>query len=118
MAKDQSRYTANLQGEIDSAALYRTLAKTEKNPELAQVYARLAAVEDAHAEFWRKRLDDIGQKVPILEPGFRTRALRWLARRFGPAFVLPTVNTLEQLDSGQYDKQPAAVAGPLPSAER
>ena len=32
------RYTANLQGEVDSAALYRTLAQTEKNPQLAQVY--------------------------------------------------------------------------------
>ena len=37
------RYTANLQGEVDSAALYRTLAQTEKNPQLAQVYRRLAA---------------------------------------------------------------------------
>ena len=43
------RYTANLQGEVDSAALYRTLAQTEKNPQLAQVYGRLAAIEEAHA---------------------------------------------------------------------
>ena len=46
-------------------------------------------------------------------PGFRTRALAWLARRFGPAFVLPTVDTLEQMDSGTYDAQPEAVAGGL-----
>jgi VIT1/CCC1 family predicted Fe2+/Mn2+ transporter len=48
----------------------------------------------------------------------RTRALAWLARRFGPAFVLPSINTLEQLDSGTYDRQPEAVAGGLPAAER
>ena len=41
------RYTANLQGEVDSAALYKTLAQTEKNPQLAQVYQRLAAIEEA-----------------------------------------------------------------------
>jgi VIT1/CCC1 family predicted Fe2+/Mn2+ transporter len=112
------RYTANLQGEVDSAALYRTLAQTEKNPQLAQVYRRLAAIEEAHAEYWKNHIEAIDQKVPHLRPGFRTRALGWLAQRFGPAFVLPTVDTLEHLDSGTYDTQPEAVAGGLPAAER
>jgi vacuolar iron transporter family protein len=112
------RYRANLQGEVDSAALYRTLAQTEKNPQLALVYRRLAAIEEAHAEYWKSHIAAIDQRVPKLRPGFRTRALAWLARRFGPAFVLPTVDTLEHLDSGTYDTQPEAVAGGLPAAER
>ena len=112
------RFTANLQGEIDSAALYRTLAQTETKPELAQVYARLGAVEEAHAEFWKRKLTAIGARLPRLRPSVRTRALAWLVRRFGPAFVLPTINTLEQMDSGTYDTQPEAVAGGLPAAER
>ena len=112
------RYTANLQGEVDSAALYRTLAQTEKNPQLAEVYRRLAAIEEAHAEYWRNHISAIDHRVPKLRPGFRTRALAWLAHRFGPAFVLPTVDTLEHLDSGTYDTQPEAVAGGLPAAER
>jgi vacuolar iron transporter family protein len=114
----QRRYTANLQGEIDSAALYRTLAQTEKNPQLAQVYHRLAAIEEAHAEYWRSHIAAIDQRVPKLLPGFRARALAWLARRFGPAFVLPTVDTLERIDSGTYDTQPEAIAAGLPAAER
>jgi vacuolar iron transporter family protein len=117
-ANPRRRYAANLQGEVDGAALYRTLSKTEQNPELAQVYARLGAVEEAHAEFWKRKIEGIGQRLPTLSPSFRTRALAWLARRFGPAFVLPTVNTLEHLDSGAYDAQPEAVAGGLPAAER
>jgi vacuolar iron transporter family protein len=117
-ADSQRRYTANLQGEVDGAALYRTLSETEKNPELAQVYARLGAVEEAHAEFRKRKIEGIGQRLPKLHPSFRTRALSWLARRFGPAFVLPTINTLEHLDSGTYDAQPEAVAGGLPAAER
>ena len=60
----QRRYTANLQGEVDSAALYRTLAQTEKNPQLAQVYQRLAAIEEAHAEYWRNHIAAIDQRVP------------------------------------------------------
>jgi len=97
----EQRYTANLQGEVDGAALYRTLSQTEKNPQLAEVYGRLGAVEEAHAEFWKRKLGAIGRRVPRLRPSFRTRALAWLARHFGPAFVLPTINTLERMDSGR-----------------
>src|SRR5438034_9468443 len=112
------RYTANLQGEVDSAALYLTLAQTEKNPQLAQVYQRLGAIEEAHAEYWKRQIAAIDQRVPKLRPGFRTRALAWLARRFGPAFILPTIDTLEHMDSGTYDAQPEAVAAGLHAAER
>lgn len=112
------RYRQNLQSEVDSAALYRTLAEAESDPQLAKVFGRLAAVEEAHAQFWRSRLRAMGKSLPQLTPGFRTRALGWLARRFGPQLVLPAINTLEHLDSGQYDLQPEAVAGGLPQAER
>jgi len=117
-ADAQRRYMENLQGEVDSAMLYRTLSDIEKNPQLAKVYDRLASVEEAHAEFWKKRLEALGQPVPHLRPHFRAQALSWLARRLGPQVVLPTVNTFEQMDSGQYDRQPEAVGGGLPAAER
>src|SRR5205814_5624343 len=94
--QDAARYRANLQGEVDGAALYRVLADAETDPRLKEVYGRLAAVEEGHAEFWRKQLDRIGARAGRLGLGWRTRALAWLARRFGPQFVLPTVNTLEQ----------------------
>src|SRR5579864_1735786 len=120
MADDGSvtRYRTNLQGEIDSAALYRAMAETEKDPHLSEIYRRLSAVEEAHAEFWKKQLGGIGAAAIGGRPGWRTRALVWLARRFGPQFVLPTLSTLERRDSGQYDQQPEAVAGGLPAAER
>src|SRR6202045_4943326 len=114
----RARYRANLQGEIDGAALYQTLAKAEKNPDIAKVYFKLAAIEEAHAEFWRSRLRASGSAIPNLQPDLRTRALGWLARRFGPQFVLPTVNTLKQLDSSQYDRQPDAAEAGLPKMER
>jgi len=120
MADDGSvaRYRTNLQGEVDSAALYRAMAEAEKDPHLSEVYRRLSAVEEAHAEFWGKELGRIGVKARARSPGWRTRALVWLARRFGPQFVLPTLSTLEQRDIGQYDQQPEAIAGGLPDAER
>ncbi len=120
MADDGSvaRYRTNFQGEVDSAALYRAMAEAEKDPHLSEVYRRLAAVEEAHAEFWRKELDRAGATARARGPGWRTRALVWLARRFGPQFVLPTLSTLERRDSGMYDLQPEAVAAGLPVAER
>jgi VIT1/CCC1 family predicted Fe2+/Mn2+ transporter len=120
MAKDEDiiRYRTNLQGEIDSAALYRTLAEVEPQPQLAEVYRRLAAVEETHARFWAQRLRDAGQPVPPPRPGWRVRTLSWLARRFGSQWVLPTIASLEQVDRHMYDPQPEAHKTRLPIDER
>ena len=115
---DTARYQADLQGEVDSASLYRTLADAEADQRTSVIFRKLAAVEDAHAEFWRKNLERIGARIPAQRPGWRSRALAWLARRFGPQFVLPTINVLEDADSASYDRQPEAVARGLPAAER
>lgn len=115
---DQSRYRANLQQETDSAALYRAMGSGEKNPQLAEVYGRLAAVEESHAAFWRKQILATGGSVPAARPSWHTRILMWLARREGPESVLPFAATLETIDRGQYDNQPETVDTPMPSQER
>lgn len=119
MADDRiRRYRENLQGEVDSAALYRALADLEKAPRLGEVYSRLGSVEEAHAEFWRKKLENAGERVPALRAGWRTRVLIALARRFGPGLVLPTARTLEEMDQKKYDQQPEARGEGMPAAER
>jgi VIT1/CCC1 family predicted Fe2+/Mn2+ transporter len=115
---DLARYRANMHDEVDSAALYRAMAAAEKNPQLAEVYRRLAAVEAAHAEFWRRRIAAAGGKVPAATPSWRTRALIWLAHRFGPAAVLPVAATLETIDRDHYDRQAESSGTPMPSQER
>ncbi|MTJ84006.1 MAG: rubrerythrin family protein [Telmatospirillum sp.] len=117
-AAKEKRYRANLQSEIDGAHLYRVLADTENDPRLSGVYRKLATVEEAHAEVWRRHLQAMGLPVGSIAIGWRTRMLASLARRFGPAFVLPVINGQEQADSGHYDNQPEAVAGGLPRDER
>jgi vacuolar iron transporter family protein len=112
------RYRGNLQGEVDSASLYRALAETETQPQLKEVYRRLAAVEEAHAQFWRGRLDRLGAAAGARVIGWRARILAWAARRFGPQLVLPIINRLERADITHYDDQPDAVAAGLPAAER
>jgi len=115
---DVRRYTENLQGEVDGSALYGALAESEPDANLARVYRKLAAVEGAHAEFWRKQIAKSGHDNIALTPTFRARALRWLAKRFGPSFVLPTIAAAEARDIDAYDQQPDAVAGGLPTDER
>jgi vacuolar iron transporter family protein len=114
----RARYRANLQGEVDSAALYRTMGSKESNPQIAKVYEKLASIEESHAEYWKSQLKKTGGAIPNVRPSLRTLILRWLARLFGSQFVLPAANTLEHMDSGQYDKQPEAVSAGLPAMER
>ena len=112
------QYLRNIHREVDSAALYRALSVEERKPEIAEVYRRIAAIEQAHKEFWKQRLSELGHQVPDFGVGWRTRALIWLARHRGPDFVLPVVSTREQADVGDYDTQSEAVAGRLNAAER
>jgi VIT1/CCC1 family predicted Fe2+/Mn2+ transporter len=110
----QRRYRANLQGEVDGAAIYNALADSEPDANLAEVFRRLAAVEQAHGAFWQKR---IGTGTAP-RPSARARILSWMARRFGPGFVIPTLAAAEARDSAAYDNQPDAHAAGLPLDER
>jgi vacuolar iron transporter family protein len=115
---DFARWRRNIQDELDSAELYRRVAAAEEDEALASVYRRLADVEERHAEFWSQRLRDAGEAVPPPRVGWRTKVLGWLARRFGTAFVVPTIDAMEQADAGSYDAQPEAAGTELPAEER
>lgn len=117
---DARRFRANLQGEIDSIATYAALAGMATQPEIAEVYRRLAGEERRHADLWRTRLRETGTDPATFpdRPGWRTRLLIVLARRFGPGLILPTLMEQEEADSGMYDNQPEATAAGLPGAER
>jgi VIT1/CCC1 family predicted Fe2+/Mn2+ transporter len=116
--QDIKRYLANRQDEVDSAALYRSVAEVESNAQLADVYRKLAATEEQHAAFWEGKLRDAGHTVPPRKVGWRTKVMAWLAGRFGPQFVLPSINQKEQADSSSYDTQPETAHTSLPSDER
>jgi VIT1/CCC1 family predicted Fe2+/Mn2+ transporter len=116
--EDITRYLANWQDEVDSAALYRAVAAAESNPQLADVYRKLAAAEEQHAAYWEGKLRAAGGPVPPRRIGWRTRVLARLAQRFGPQFVLPTINQMEQADVSSYDSQPEAAHTAMPGEER
>jgi len=118
LASNTERYEANLQDELDSAMVYRALAESESHPPLATVYRRLADVEEKHAAFWRGRLEAAGAKPAAPKAGWRATVLAALARRFGPAFVLPVLVNNERSDSNKYVGLGETQNTALPAEER
>ena len=116
-ATDIARYRANLQGEIDGAAIYEVMAAAETNPALRELYGRLAEVETSHGGVWRERLEGAGIATGALGPSWRTRILMRIARRFGPAAVVASIAEKESTDQLMYDAQPEATSG-MPADER
>lgn len=117
-AADTSRYQANRQGEIDSAAVYRAMAASEPDPRLESVYERLAIVEERHLDFWEDKLRSVGGDPGPRRPSWQARTMMFLARRFGAHLVLPTVATLEQVDQHEYDDQPETAGTAMRAQER
>ncbi|HET7483655.1 MAG TPA: VIT1/CCC1 transporter family protein [Actinomycetota bacterium] len=118
MAGEIDTYVSSWRDELNSAALYRALAAAESSDQLAEVYRRLADVEERHAGFWADKVRAAGAEVPTFRVGWRTKVLASLAKRFGPSFVVPTIDAMEQADSASYDDDPAAAHTPMPSEER
>jgi VIT1/CCC1 family predicted Fe2+/Mn2+ transporter len=113
-----AQYLASWQDEIESAALYRVLAEVEPQAQLAELYRRLAATEEEHANFWEEKLRAAGKPLPRRRIGWRTRTLMWLARRFGPGFVVPTLALDEQGNSHLYGRTPETKGTPLVAQEQ
>jgi VIT1/CCC1 family predicted Fe2+/Mn2+ transporter len=110
---DIRRYRENIQREVDNTAIYRTLAKAEEQPHLARVFGRLADVEEDHVRFWNEQLHKAGATASRPAPGWRSRVLGWLAVRFGPQLVLPTLSANERAARDEYSTQPEAAGTSL-----
>ncbi len=105
---DIAKYKDFYDDEHSSAMLYKTLAEVEKDERLSEVYRRIAETELRHADEWAKKIEAAGGNAPQFRPSWRTRSLVWLAKRFGPSLVLPTVQNMEQTGVNDYNAQPGA----------
>ena len=114
---DLKRFRANLQGEIDGAALYRTMVDAESNASLKEFYRRLAETETRHGAVWHAELESAGVSTAKLGPSWRARILMLIARRFGSAVIVATIAQRESSDQAMYDDQPEADAT-MPADER
>lgn len=106
--KMQATALASLDDELNGAYLYEALASAEKDPRLAEVYRRMAAVEHRHADEWVERLKAAEAAIPKFTPSWRSRTLAWAAHRLGVAAVLPTVIGAERKDTRKYAYLPGS----------
>jgi len=102
---DLARYRANRQNEIDGAAQYHAMATGEARANVADLYRKLAAMEEKHAGFWEERLRAAGVDPGPRRAGWRARTLSWFARRFGAETILPTMATAEYTGRNDYVAQ-------------
>jgi VIT1/CCC1 family predicted Fe2+/Mn2+ transporter len=86
--KTQSTWKHHLLDEADAAFLYRALAELEPSPQRADVFARLADVEDRHTGLWRKLLAEHGTEVSQPRASVKVRVMVRIARWFGPSILL------------------------------
>jgi VIT1/CCC1 family predicted Fe2+/Mn2+ transporter len=107
-AKMEQIALESLKDELNGAFLYDALSQAEKDPRLAEVYRRMAAVERQHAGVWKERLKADGTALPAFAPNWRARTLAWAARRLGVTAVLPTIAGLERKDTRKYAHSPNA----------
>ncbi len=106
----------HLADEADAAYLYKELARGERDPKRSALYTRLSEVEHRHVAAWQKLLAEHGHAVPVARVSLKARSMAWVARRFGPQWLLPML--LEE--EGQevkgylqlYKSAPDGAAGP------
>jgi VIT1/CCC1 family predicted Fe2+/Mn2+ transporter len=108
-------WTHHLADEADAAFLYRELAILEKDPGRAELYRKLAVVENRHVAMWQQLIRQEGHAVPGTTPSKRARAMAWLARRVGPGFLAPMLLEEEGREVkaylGLYRQAPEGAAG-------
>jgi len=114
---DLIRWRRNLQGEVDGALVYRAMADGSADERLADLYRRMAAIEEGHGELWRQRLEAASVRGRV-RASWRARLLAFVARRFGSGLVAPLVATQERQSQTMYDDQPEAAGTSLADDER
>lgn len=101
----------NWRHELDAADLYNFLAEREADPERAQLLREMAESELRHAAVMERGLKQLGVTVPRQHRlSFQTRALKFLARFFGPRLIYPVMHGFEISSSAEYTTQDAATA--------
>jgi len=95
-------WRAHWQDEGDTAFLYRILAARERNAERADLFSRMAEVEEKHLVLWSELLAEHGAPPGVHRPSVRARALAFIGRRFGAKSLLPYLINEEVRDLKGY----------------
>ncbi len=76
----------NIQTEVDASFLYQILADQEQDPNVAQVFRQMSAIEQGHALAFMKKNNLEQSKMP--PPSQRAKILKTIGRIFGYDYIL------------------------------
>jgi VIT1/CCC1 family predicted Fe2+/Mn2+ transporter len=89
MPAPPAEWLHHLADEADAAFLYRELSRAEADAGRADLYRRLAEVEDRHVQMWRQLLAEHGHQTETPVPSRAARFRAWVARVLGGSVLLP-----------------------------
>lgn len=102
-ARDRRRWAQYLADERAEAQVYRELAGRRTGEE-REILLALAEAEGRHEEHWQELLGGEPERLP--RASTRSRALGWMAGKFGSIFVLALAQNAEA--RSPYDTEPFA----------
>ncbi len=116
--RDIPRWRRHLQVEVDGAAIYRAMARAEREQTVAALYERLAVAESRHARIWAKKLRGAGAWRGFPRPSLTATVLITVAKRLGPDILGRSLAARETAERAAYEDQDDAISALLTDEER
>src|SRR6187399_2657908 len=102
----------NWQAEVETAQTYRDLAEREKDEKRKGILLRMAEAEERHAQRWEKKLQDLGEEVPVLKDTIGRRLIRWWNKIAGAEIAIRRMEATEERHEAEFhDQAERAFAG-------
>ncbi|MGE5137849.1 MAG: VIT1/CCC1 transporter family protein [Rudaea sp.] len=91
------------QMEVSGARTYRELAAREPSADKRAILMRMAEHEERHAERWAKRLQELGEPVPMFAEGPLDRVRRWVMLQTGTDAAVRSIEQAEEYSDKLYE---------------
>lgn len=117
LAPDPLVAERNWRLEREAHVIHLALARAARDPDLSELFLRIAAAEARHAERWHAELIRLGRAPEPFVPSRPARLAGFLLRRFGLRAALPFVEVMERRELARY-RALGGVAEPLAAEER
>jgi len=107
----------NWKEEMQSAWLYRVIARIEKDPAKVTLFRGLANGAEAQARVWAEKMRERGEPVPDgITPSLRMRIVANIVRRLGPKRTKPMLIAMKVRGMSIYSGSSIRLGHPLPTS--
>ncbi|MFO1257000.1 MAG: VIT1/CCC1 transporter family protein [Gammaproteobacteria bacterium] len=94
-----------IQTEVDTAYLYRSLALRTQESDLAEIFRKMADIEDLHAQKFMSRMQEHSPSFKKPTPSRRAQLLVFLSQYMGNNIILSNVVSTEALITDRIQKE-------------